>query len=454
MNGSNLVHDLNVPVALQRVTSDAVIPEAVDVVVVGGGIIGAAATYYLRKLGYSVALVEKGYVGAEQSSRNWGWCRQQNRDERELPLIKASLEIWDGLNAELGLETGFRRSGLLYVTDDPKQLETWQKWVALAAGYDVKSQMLTAQQAKELTPRHPGKWSGGVHSTTDGQAEPSLATSAIASAAQRSGASIHQHCAARGLIVTNGRVQGVVTEHGVIRADAVLCASGAWASMFCGWHGVVLPQSSARGTVFSINRATAAITGGLSTPEVAIRPNLDGGYTVAIRGRAQIDITPQGFRFSREFWKMFRDRFDDGMKFHIGASFLRGPASIARWKIDGISPFERMRVANPTPDESVIKDGLAALASAYPEMSGVEVTRKWAGWMDSTPDGIPVISAVPEIAGFFLASGFSGHGFGIGPAAGKLAAQLVSGKHPLVDPTGFAIERFAKGNATGKVAQF
>lgn len=454
MSQWDLVSDAEVPVALQKVDSDDRLPEAADVVIIGGGIIGVSAAYYLSQMGHKVALVEKGYVGAEQSSRNWGWCRQQNRDERELPLVKASLALWGGLNSELGAETGFRQNGLLYVTDSPAELETWRSWVEVARGYDVTSQMLTAQQARDLAPHLKGDWIGGVHSATDGHAEPMLATSAIAAGARRLGATIHQGCAARGLVITNGRVEGVVTESGTIRADAVLCASGAWASMFCDRHGVYFPQSGACGTVFSTGPAPAVISGGFSTPQFTVRPNLGEGYTVAIRGKAQIDITPQSFFFLREFGKMFRERYNAGIKFRLGRSFLQGPGSFARWSFDKTSPFERMRVVNPTVDETCVEAGLAAFVAAFPELRGVKVARKWGGWIDSTPDGVPVISAVPSISGFHLASGFSGHGFGVGPAAGKLAAELIAGKPTIVDPSGFDLARFSKGKATGKVAKF
>ncbi len=101
---------------VERIPSDAALPAAADVVVIGGGIIGSAAAYYLAKRGLAVALVEKGHVAGEQSSRNWGWCRQQGRDPAEIPLSKHSLDLWGGLGAEIGAELGFRRTGVVFVT--------------------------------------------------------------------------------------------------------------------------------------------------------------------------------------------------------------------------------------------------------------------------------------------------------------------------------------------------
>ena len=100
------------PAPLKPVASSRELPKSADVVVIGGGIVGAFAAYYLARRGVRVALVEKGRVGAEQSSRNWGWCRQQNRDARELPIATKSLELWERFAVESGEDTGFRRCGL------------------------------------------------------------------------------------------------------------------------------------------------------------------------------------------------------------------------------------------------------------------------------------------------------------------------------------------------------
>src|SRR5687768_3943593 len=113
---------------VKRIQNDQELPAKADVVVIGGGIVGASAAFFLAERGLSVALVEKGYVGCEQSSRNWGWCRQQNRDERELPLSGVASQLWDELAAKIGEDIGFRRCGLLYATDNPQQLAEWEKW--------------------------------------------------------------------------------------------------------------------------------------------------------------------------------------------------------------------------------------------------------------------------------------------------------------------------------------
>src|SRR6476659_701804 len=110
------------PAPLTPVESSPSLPETADAVIIGGGIIGAFTAYYLARRGLKVALIEKGRVGAEQSSRNWGWCRQQNRDARELPMATKSLERWERFAADSGEDTGFRRCGLLYLSNDDEEL--------------------------------------------------------------------------------------------------------------------------------------------------------------------------------------------------------------------------------------------------------------------------------------------------------------------------------------------
>ena len=209
-----------------RIPSDATLPPSADVVVIGGGIAGITAAYHLAKKGHSVAVVEKGYVAGEQSSRNWGWCRQQNRDLRELPLAQRAVDMWSGLNEELGAETGFRRTGLVYVTTSQGDLDRWAGWADKAREMQMRSHVLSAAEAKAMTPGSTGNWIGGIHSPTDGRAEPALAVPAIAEGARRLGATIHQDCAARGLETSAGRVSGVATEKGTIRTSAVLVAGG------------------------------------------------------------------------------------------------------------------------------------------------------------------------------------------------------------------------------------
>ncbi|HET6222426.1 MAG TPA: FAD-dependent oxidoreductase, partial [Dongiaceae bacterium] len=189
-------------------------PASADVVVIGGGIIGVFTAYYLARRGLSVAVVEKGRIGAEQSSRNWGWCRQQNRDARELPMATRSLELWEQFAADSGEDPGFKRCGLLYLSDDEAQIAGWAQWREFAKTTGVTTHMLSGREASERGQATGRAWKGGVFSPSDGTADPAKAAPAVAAALMKLGGTVHQNCAARGIEMEGGRLNGVVTEAG------------------------------------------------------------------------------------------------------------------------------------------------------------------------------------------------------------------------------------------------
>jgi glycine/D-amino acid oxidase-like deaminating enzyme len=430
---------------VDRIVGDETLPEAVDVVVIGGGIIGVAGAYHLVKKGHSVALIEKGHVGAEQSSRNWGWVRQQGRDRHEIPLARASLEMWGNLHTEIGADLGFRREGVMWVTKNPKELAGWERWANVAREHQVHSHMLSAAEIKERLPDGTEGWIGGMETPSDGRAEPSMAAPALAAAARKLGVKLFQNCAARGMETKGGAVDAVVTEKGRIRTNAVLLAGGAWSTLFCRRHGIDLPQAMVNGTAFRTTATSTLITeGALGTPNYCMRRREDGGYTVALRGRGTLNLTPDGLRYARQFWPTFVQRRAK-LKIRVGKPFLDGLMTGANWSFDSKTPFEATRVLDPTPDMTLIEESLKALVEAYPSLKGIGCAEAWGGTIDSTPDAVPVISPVEKLKGFFLATGFSGHGFGIGPAAGRLAADIVTGDRPIVDATPYRYQRLMDG---------
>ena len=429
---------------LNRISSDGRLPETADVVVIGGGVIGVSAAYHLARKGHSVALIEKGHVGAEQSSRNWGWCRQQMRARAEIPLAREALRLWDAMQEDAGQDAGFRRTGILFLTKDPAELAHWERWAAIAREEQVHSDILSPTEIAERLPGNADEWVGGLHTPSDGRAEPSMAVPALATAARKHGVTIHQGCAARGLDLATGAITGVVTERGTIRTSAVLLAGGAWSSLFCRRHGVDLPVGLVNATAARTTAAPDITDGALGTTDYCIRRRLDGGFTLALRGRGTVELTPDLMRYALAFWPTYLQR-RKGLKFSLGRSFLDSLTRRADWRLDDPSPFEAERVRDPKPDMTLVNAALAAMIRSNPGLKDVRIAEAWGGTIDSTPDTIPVISAVDAIPGFHLATGFSGHGFGIGPAAGRLAADTVAGDTPLVDPTPYRYQRLVDG---------
>ena len=166
------------------------LPNIADVVIIGGGIIGVSTAYFLAKSGVNVCLCEKGYISGEQSGRNWGWVRVQGRDEREIPLMLRSLEIWRGLSDEIQGDTGYKECGCLYSAYNHKEMDSYDSWLKLAKKYDIKTEVLNKADLEREAGQVAKRWIGGIITKTDGRAEPHQATISIAKAAQNLGAKI------------------------------------------------------------------------------------------------------------------------------------------------------------------------------------------------------------------------------------------------------------------------
>ncbi|GGF47919.1 D-amino-acid oxidase [Aliidongia dinghuensis] len=440
------------PAPLLHIETSPELPKSADAVVIGGGIVGVFAAYYLAERGIRVALVEKGRIGGEQSSRNWGWCRQQNRDARELPIATKSLDLWERFAADSGEDTGFRRCGLFYLSNDEAELDRWARWRDFARTVGVTTHMLDSAEASERGRATGRVWKGGVFSPTDGTADPSMAAPAVARAILKLGGTVHQNCAARGIETAGGALSGVVTEGGTIKTKTAVLAGGAWASSFCRQLGIRFPQASIRSSILAVSPGAEGLPDALHTAAISITRRRNGGYTLAISGRGRVDMTPQQLRFAPQFLPMFLKRWRSLAP--GGLEGLRsGHETLRTWPLDRPTPMERMRILDPAPDETAIRLTHERAIELLPALAKTSITAAWAGYIDSTPDGVPGIGPIAKIPGLVLAAGFSGHGFGIGPGAGHLVADLVSGAEPLLDPKPYRLERF-DASAWGKVADF
>lgn len=421
------------------------IPAKADVVIIGGGIVGVSTAWALAKQGIDVVLCEKGHIAGEQSGRNWGWVRVQGRDTREIPMMLESLRIWESFEKELGEDVGFTRGGCLFTANSDRELRGFEDWVNIGREYEIDTRLINAAELKKLVPASGANWAGAMFTASDGRAEPHKAAPAIARAAKRSGARILSACAVRGLETTAGNVSAVVTEHGAIETSTVLCAAGAWTSMFCRSLGINVPQLQVLGTVARTAPADQVFNGNIFDERLGIRRRQDGGYTVAHGSILGHPVTPASFKYFFKFLPALMQELKI-VKLSFGREFVDELSMPKTWALDAPTPFEDKRVLNPAPSPRALKGIRKNLDTIFPQLANTPIVETWAGMIEASPDIVPVIDAVDTLPGFHVATGFSGHGFGLGPGAGKAAAGMLTGKDSGIDISALRLSRFFDGS--------
>ncbi len=425
--------------------ADSELPRRVDAVVIGGGIIGVSTALELAERGLSVLLCEKGQIGAEQSSRNWGWVRITCRDPREIPLMAEAIRLWEGLEARLERKTGYARAGIAFGARSERDIANYTRWAEHLAPHQIETRVIGPEEVETLSPGHRMGIRGALYTPIDGRAEPQWAAPAIAARARDLGAKVMTNCAVRSLDLEAGKIAGVVTERGRVRADSVVLAGGAWSRLFAGNAGLDLPQLKVMNTVLRTTPVEGPETA-FENSEFAYRRRADGGYTIASAGQNTVDLVPDSFRLALRFLPAARHEWQS-LRFRLSRRWLEEARQARRWRPDEHTPFEAVRILDPEPDQRDLRRAWAAAQAGLPFLQGADVAQSWAGMIDVTPDAIPVISPVAEVPGFHIATGFSGHGFGIGPGAGRLMADLVMNTSPVVDPSPFRLSRFTDGSA-------
>ena len=425
----------------------ASLPQQTDVVIIGGGIIGVMTAWFLAKQGIKSVICEKGRVAGEQSSRNWGWIRQQGRDPDELPIMIEAGRIWQTLSKECGEDLGYKQSGVLYLGDKEKDTAGFEDWLTYAKAHGLDTKMLSSGEVGVMVPGNQAKWTSGLWTPSDARAEPWVAVPALARHAVRMGVTIIEDCAVRALDAQTGKIAGVITEKGRINCGQIVVAGGAWSSLFLRNHGIEIPQLSVRATVAATTPMPLIFEGATADSNFAFRRRQDGGYTLALGAAHDIFIGPDAFRRLPKFMSQL-------MKNPFGTRYL--PAAPRdypdawntkrRWSGDQTSPFEAIRILNPAPNMKSVAKMQNHFAAAFPALGRPEIKVAWAGLIDTMPDIVPVLDRAPSIEGLVIATGMCGHGFGIGPGIGRVVADLVAGKPTGHDLSRFRFSRFSDGS--------
>jgi sarcosine oxidase subunit beta len=372
-----------------------------DVVIIGGGCMGASVAYHLTRRGITdIVIVEREQMlGTGSTGRNAGGVRHQFSNAENIQLSIESIRAIEHFADEVGHPVDFHQDGYLFLLSSEGSVDVFRKNVALQRSLGVDVEWLDAATAARLA---PGLETDGVLAATfcarDGIADPNGVTMGFARAAQAAGAAIERGTEAIGIRVDGGRVRGVDTSRGAIDAAAVVNAAGPYARQVGRLAGVDVPVDPYRRHIF--------IAADVATP-----PN----HLMVI----DFETT---FYYHRE-----------------GGGILFGMGD---------------KDETPTFDMTVQWDFLPQVidvaVARLPALAGASISHAWAGLYEMTPDHNPIVGAVAGIAGLFTIAGFSGHGFQHSPAAGRILADLVAGRDPHFDVGPFALERFAGGRVSGE----
>jgi len=423
------------------------LPELVDVIIIGGGIAGIMTAWFLQHSGQRVLICEKGRVAGEQSCRNWGFVRQAGRDIAELPMMMDCMPIWQTLQNELGDGVGFRRPGSLFTSKQDKELEEYEMWVdQVGKPHGLPSRMLTAQEAGALLNMPHSNFKGALYTQGDGCAEPFTAVPTIARALHaKGGVSIRENCAVRLLDIAGGKVIGVHTEDGPVKAERVLVAAGLWSGRLLHNHGLRLPQLLANTTIARTEPAKDQHQLTFGHSDACFRSRVDGGYNLMPGEIMEHELCFDTFAYGLSFLPALKKYYrHTSVVPGMYKGFARRMFPKRRWTKDQVSPFEETRVLNPPLSDRHYKKIKKRLEKYLPELAELKVEEAWTGSTDMTPDMLPVLGDVQRYPGLYIAAGLSGHGFGLGPGIGKAMANHMSGATAQFDLSPFLFERFQR----------
>lgn len=412
--------------------------EPVDVAIVGAGIMGCATAWHLTTRGIKVAVFERSEVACEQSSRAWGFIRQQGRHEAEVPLASEANRLWVEITSRYGeASTGFTPGGILVPAETADDEGRVADAFAVARRLGLATRLLSGAEIRDLIPRLTGDWRSGLYTPGDAHGEPALSTRTIAAVAREAGAAIHEKNPVLAVETQAGRVSGVATASGSCAAPVVVLAGGIGTPALARPLGVDLPIQVIRSSVAQTVAVAPFTQVAMWAPKVAFRPRADGSFIIGngYRGAGpDYDLTIDSLSHLRHFLPAYRRNWRQ-LRLRLGSeSFHR---LCARF---GGRPLPEPRV-----NDHKIAQNAAAFRALFPHIAALDLARTWAGRIDLTPDLIPIVDQTAAVPGLFVAAGFSGHGFALGPSVGKQLAEWIVAGRPSLDLSPFRLSRFHKG---------
>lgn len=373
----------------------------VDVIIIGGGIMGCSTAFQLAQRGLDVAIFEKDTIGAGPSGRSSAIIRQHYSNELTASMALYSLGVFQNFEERVGGECGFVQTGFVMLAA-AKDREGLAANVAMQQRVGVQTELVTPETLKEIMPSlKTDDLVAAAYESESGYADPYLTVTAYAAAARHAGVKIHQNTMVKGINFAGGKVIGINTATERIDAPIVLNCAGAWGARVAKLAGVDVPINSCRVQVAFFRR-------------------------------------PKGYEADHP----------------VVADFTR--ATYFRSETGGltlvglIDPAEADAVVNPdryneNTDMDFVLDVGERLIERFPAMEESETAKGYASLYGITPDWHPVIDELLPGSGFYISAGFSGHGFKLAPATGVMTADLITGAaDPEFDPSMFRLSRYAE----------
>lgn len=358
-----------------------------DVIIAGGGIMAISTAYRLAIEGLSTLVIEKSTVGYEASSRNAGGVRQQFRDPRETELAKFSVEIWKGLKDEIGTDLEYTQAGSMRLAMRDDEMEELREAYKRDRRSGLPVELLDPEDTISLMPANPQAFKLASYCPTDGHANPVLTCQAFAEAAKKRGAIVREGEAVTA-IEKNGHGFTVRTTKSEFRAKQVVIAAGPWSAK-------------------------------LAEPFISL------------------PLTPRKPEMAEtEPLELFLNPFISlGDLKGYGRQTAAGNLHIGVRSIDAA-------IDEPDSSHTRVEQALTDWAELFPQLTGVKIRRTWSGYTNWTPDLCPIIGEIPNEPGVLICTGFSGHGFALGPAVGVIMADLLQGRPASASIKGLGVERF------------
>jgi sarcosine oxidase, subunit beta len=370
-------------------------PQAADVVIIGGGVMGASTAYHLARAGVTnVVVLEADQLASGSTSKSAGGVRLQFSDEVNIHLALRSLDALERFGAEPGADIGLHQVGYLFLLTEQSDVDIFEANVALQQSLGVPSRMISAAEAKAISPlAEVDDVLAASFCNRDGHCDPSSVVFGYAAAARALGVRFLTNCKATGIDVSGGEITAVHSQRGTIATSTVVCMAGAWSQEVAAWAGIHLPVQPVMRPIW------------FTEP----MPNLPNPVAMTID-------------------------FSTGFYFHAeGPGLLFGMAD----------PDQPAGFDQPMAPDWMDRVG-EVMARRAPAMLDVGVAGGWTGYYETSPDHNALVGASRSVPRFFYCTGFSGHGFLLGPAMGEVMRDLILGHTPVVDVSGFDVERFAQ----------